>query len=309
MRISIIIPNYNGEELLKKNLPAVFDSAKYFESKNKENVEVIVIDDASTDQSRDFLKSQNVALIENKKNLGFAKSVNKAVEHARGEIIILLNSDVSPQNDFLFPLIVHFKDENVFAVGCMDKSIENGKTILRGRGLGKWKKGFLIHNRGEVNKTNTLWVSGGSGAFKKSIWEKLGGFNPLYYPFYWEDIDLSYRGLKAGYTILFEPKSIVIHEHEKGSIKKKYSHFEIKTISYKNQFTFVWINITDLSFQFQHVFWLPYHFIKAIIHRDFAFFLGFSKALFLLPKIAQSSFRIQKLFVKSDREVIEKLGK
>ncbi len=309
MRISIIIPNYNGEELLRKNLPAIFSAVQYYESKNKDKVEIIVIDDASSDQSLNFLRSQSVVLVENKKNIGFAMSVNKAVEHAKGEIIILLNSDVSPQKDFLLPLLVCFKDENVFAVGCMDKSIENGKTILRGRGLGKWQKGFLVHSRGEVNKSNTLWVSGGSGAFRKSIWEKLEGFNPLYYPFYWEDIDISYRGLKAGYTILFEPKSIVIHEHEKGIIKKKYSHFEIKTISYKNQFTFIWINITDLLFQFQHIFWLPYHFIKAIINRDFAFFLGFSKALFLLPKIVQSSFHIQKIFVKRDKEIIEEIEK
>ena len=47
-----------------------------------------------------------------------------------------------PEKDFLKPLMEHFNDESVFAVGCMDKSIENGKTVLRGRGIGKWKKGF-----------------------------------------------------------------------------------------------------------------------------------------------------------------------
>ena len=217
----------------------------------------------------------------------------------------MLNTDVSPQEDFLKPLIEHFNDESVFAVGCMDKSIENGKTVLRGRGLGKWEKGFLVHKRGEVDKNNTLWVSGGSGSFRKSIWDKLGGFNELYSPFYWEDIDLSYRARKSGYKILFEPKSMVIHEHAKGAVKKYYSDFKIKTIAYRNQFIFVWENATDYSLQFLHFFWLPYHFVKALLRTDWAFFIGFLKAFALLPKIIKSSLNYQKTFVKKDKEVIE----
>ena len=220
----------------------------------------------------------------------------------------MLNTDVVPEKDFLKPLMEHFNDESVFAVGCMDKSIENGKTVLRGRGIGKWKKGFLVHKRGEINKTNTLWVGGGSGAFRKLIWDKLGGLNQIYNPFYWEDIDLSYRALKSGYKVLFEPKSIVYHEHEKGAIRKKFSPFKIKTIAYRNQFIFVWENATDISLQFLHVF--GYHIIfKALIRLDMPFFIGFLRALILLPKIIQSSFKAQKLFIKSDREVIKEFFK
>jgi GT2 family glycosyltransferase len=215
----------------------------------------------------------------------------------------LLNTDVSPEKGFLEPLLVHFSDKKLFAVGCMDKSIENGQTILRGRGLGEWKKGFLVHRRGEVNKTSTLWVSGGSGAFRKSIWSTLGGFNELYAPFYWEDIDLSYRALKSGYQILFEPKSIVIHEHEKGAIKIKYPPFKIKTIAYRNQFIFVWEN-ADLSNILSHIFWLPVYFIKALISFDRLFYLGFFEALILLPKIIKSKINYRRYFIKKDSEVI-----
>ena len=187
----------------------------------------------------------------------------------------------------------------------MDKSIEKGKVILRGRGVGKWQRGFLIHSAGALNKTSTLWVNGGSGAFRKSIWDKLGGFDELYNPFYWEDIDLSYHALKSGYKILFEPKSVVVHEHEKGAINQKYSQFQIKTIAYKNQFIFVWKNATDLDLQFLHVFWLPYHFVKALGRKDLAFFLGFFLSFIRLPQIIKSSFRAQKDFTKSDHEVLE----
>jgi len=308
MNISIIIPNYNGEELLRKNLPKVIESVRDY----KDNVEVILVDDCSSDNSIDEIKNQKskikntnqkLKIIKNEKNLGFSSTVNRGIKESKGEIIVLLNTDVSPEKDFLTPLISHFKDERLFAVGCMDKSIEDGKITLRGRGVGKWQRGFLVHSRGEVDKTNTLWVNGGSGAFRKSIWDKLGGLDTLYNPFYWEDIDLSYRAIKSGYKILFEPKSVVVHEHEKGSIKKKYSASQIKTIAYRNQFIFVWKNATDLDLQLLHIFWLPFHLVKAIIRLDLAFLLGFFQACTLLSRIIWTRIKSQKHFVKSDKQV------
>jgi GT2 family glycosyltransferase len=204
-------------------------------------------------------------------------------------------------------LLSHFSDETVFAIGCLDKSLENGKIIEKGRGLGEWKRGFLVHRRGEVNKKNTLWVSGGSGAFRKLIWETSGGLNELYSPFYWEDIDLSYRALKSGYKIFFEPRSVVVHKHEEGSILGKYSSSKIKTIAYRNQFIFVWENATDWNLQFLHFLWLPYHLGKAVLRRDKEFFIGFFGALILLPKVIKSSFKAQRLFIKKDKEVIREL--
>ena len=299
MNISVIIPNYNGEEILRKNLPRVLSAVG--------DAEIIVVDDASIDGSLEALDSfkEKVKIMKNEKNLGFSSTINRGVKEAKGEIIILLNTDVVPEKDFLKPLLSHFEDKKIFAVGCMDKSIEDGKTILRGRGVGQWKSGFLVHSRGELDKTNTLWVNGGSGAFRKSIWERLGGFNELYNPFYWEDIDLSYRALKSGYKILFESKSIVIHEHEKGAIKNKFSSSKIKSIAYRNQFIFVWKNATDINLQFLHLFWLPYYFVKAFLGGDLSFFKGFFMALFLLPKIIISSFKSQKLFIKKDSEITE----
>lgn len=301
--ISVIIPNYNGEEILKKNLPKVLDAVG--------EAEIIVVDDASSDGSLKVLNDfkSKIKIIKNKKNLGFSSSANKGVREAKGEVVVLLNTDVVPEKMFLEPLMSHFSGDNVFAVGCMDKSVENGKVTLRGRGVGEWRRGFFIHSRGEVNKTSTLWVNGGSGAFRKSIWEKLGGFNELYNPFYWEDIDLSYRALKSGYKILFEPKSVVVHEHEKGAIKNTYSDFEVKTIAYRNQFIFVWENATDYLLQFLHCFFLPYHLIRAILRFDLAFFVGFLKAFILLPQIVKSSLNYQKLFVKKDSELIRELSK
>lgn len=298
MDISIIVPNYNGEEILKKNLPKILEAV--------EGAEVIVIDDASADESLRTLNNfrPKIKVVKNERNLGFSSTVNKGVKEAKGEVVVLLNTDVVPEKNFLVSLLPHFKNDKVFAVGCMDKSIENNTVVLRGRGVGVWKKGFLMHSRGEVNKANTVWVSGGSGAFRKSIWEKLNGFNTLYDPFYWEDIDLSYRAVKSGYKILFEPRSIVVHEHEKGVIRKKFSSFKIKSIAYRNQFIFVWKNTTDLRLQLIHLFWLPYHFAKAVTRADLAFFRGFFGAFIMIPRIIKSSLEDQKTFVLKDSQVM-----
>jgi GT2 family glycosyltransferase len=317
MDISIIIPNYNGEKLLKGNLPKVLEAVKdYKEGK----VEIIIPDDPSTDNSRKVIKEFIQSIEEkyiigktienrNKKEAGFSKNVNRGVRLATGDILILLNSDVIPHKGFLNALLSRFEDEKVFAVGCMDQSIEGEKTVLRGRGVGRWQRGFLMHSKGELSKDNTLWVSGGSGAFRKSTWEKLRGLDPLYNPFYWEDIDLSYRALKSGYKIYFEKNSVVTHEHDKGAIKTKYKQNKIKTIVYRNQFIFIWKNITQRTLLFSHILWLPYHFLKAISGRDLQFFAGFFLALKQLPQITQSRVLAQKLFVKKDSDVLKEFSK
>ncbi|MEN9407887.1 MAG: hypothetical protein RLZZ455_1103, partial [Candidatus Parcubacteria bacterium] len=178
-----------------------------------------------------------------------------------------------------------FNDPKIFAVGFMDKSVDDGKITLRGRGIGTWKRGFLLHRRGEVDKQNTLWVSGGSSAFRRSIWNQLGGMNEIYNPFYWEDIDLSYRAQKNGYKIIFEPKSVVVHEHDQGSIKKSRKPFAIQTISYRNQIFFVWLNATDSLLLISHILWLPYHIINTLIKGDIAFSLGLFQAFSQLTRI------------------------
>ena len=317
MNLSIIIPNYNGESLLKKNLPKVIEAVASYK---KGNIEIIIPDDASKDNSLETIqKFQQTASVQNltlkgikselPTNRGFSGNVNIGVKAATGDILILLNSDVVPHKDFLEPLLRHFENPKIFAVGCMDESVEEGNVILRGRGIGSWKRGFLMHTAGKLDKSNTLWVSCGSGAFRRSIWNSLGGLNELYNPFYWEDIDLSYRAQKSGYTILFEKKSIVTHAHEEGAIQKNYSSYNKIKIVYRNQFTFVWINITDTTLLLSHMLWLPYHTLKALLRMDKAYFWGLWHAVLRLLKVLTYKNNARKLFVLADKEIIKQFAK
>lgn len=279
-KVSIIIPNYNGQKVLAKNLPQVLMAAKKYDPAT----EVIIVDDASCDDSVSFIRKNfpKVILVKKEKNEGFSSTCNLGVKNASGDIVILLNSDISPEENFISPLISNFSDRNVFAVGCLDLSMEEGREVERGRGIGHFERGFLVHARGNIDKSNTLWASGGSSAFDRSKWMELDGLDEIYNHFYWEDIDLSYRALKKGWKIVFNKKAIVHHNHEEGAIQSIYSADDVKAIAYRNQFIFVWKNITDIKYIIQHFTWLPYHLIKAFIRSDYSFLKGFFQAMMLL---------------------------
>ncbi len=131
------------------------------------------------------------------------------------------------------------------------------------------------------------------------------GLDELFNPFYWEDIDISYRALKSGYTVLFEKQSTGVHEHELGAIKKKFTQDDIKKIAYRNQFIFVWKNADETMIWF-HSVWLPYHFIKALVRGDKNFFIGFLNAVKLLRTIIKKRNHIQKQYIISDYDIIAK---
>lgn len=313
MNISIVIPNFNGEQILTKNLPHVLKAVKEYK---KGKVEIIIPNDPSTDASADVIQKFIASITDahitgktinntKKEESGFSKNVSRGVSMATGDILILLNSDVRPYENFLSPLLVHFSDDKVFAVGCHDESIEHDKPVSRGRGVGWWERGFLQHKAAEIRPGSTLWASGGSSAFRKKIWDRLGGLDNLFNPFYWEDIDLSYRAWKSGYKVLFEPKSIVVHEHDEGTIKTKFKPAHIQKIAYRNQYFFVWKNITDAGLRFSHFVWLPYHLLKAVFRRDSVFLQGFWLAAMQWQRMQDSRYRAKKLFVKTDREILQ----
>lgn len=297
--VSIVIPNWNGSNLLAKHLPDVVAAAR--------GAQIVVADDHSTDESVRLLKEKFAAVerVVSTRHEGFASTVNLGVGRATGEVVVLLNSDVVPEKDFLSPLMVHFKDPMVFGVGCLEKSVEKGNIVLRGRGEAAWRRGFFVHWKGEATGTNTAWISGGSGAFRKKIWDRLGGMDRLYNPFYWEDIDISYRAQKAGYRLVFEPSSIVRHLHEEGKIAQVYASGAVNRIAYRNQFIFIWKNISDPWFLLTHIIWTPLHLFRAVMRGDIAMIVGYVAALLLLPQIIAQRMRSASFWRLSDKDVLK----
>jgi len=255
MKTSIVIPNYKKTPLIK-HLPAVIKACP--------KSEIIVVDDASPDDTVKYLKKHfpKVKVVVNKTNQRFAVSCNNGVKAATGDIVILINSDVAPKKSFLKPLIKHFKDNQVFAVGCLEIENKDGKKHISGKNKCQFKRGFLIHSAAPITNfrktTDNCWGSGGSMAIDRKKYLEIGGMDPLYKPAYWEDIDLSWQAReKFGWKILFEPKSQVFHNHESTNVSV-FGRKKMETMAARNQFLFVWKNIRGKQL-IEHFLWLPYH--------------------------------------------------
>lgn len=332
--LSVVITNYNGAALLQKNLPKLFSLLE----KTKHEYEVIVVDDKSTDGSLTVLNDcrlQNAELriIEKEKNEGFASTVDLGIRSAKGDHVFTLKTDSIPEKEDYFDLMLaHFlKNEKLFAVTAALKTIENGKEEIRGRGIITFAKGFFLHFRTHEDYHNWLkssrvgaalaaahkragtspaptdlfssWPDGSASVFNKKIYEKLGGFDSLYNPFYWEDTDLGYRAWKSGYEVEFEPKAILLHDHEQGVIAKSYDEVSRRRITLRNQFIFTWKN-SDLKYFLIHHVWLVYHLLVALRNHDWDWFYSFWQALVRIPTIWKKRIVQEKIYTKSDEEIL-----
>jgi len=245
-KVSVIVTNYNGKELLSKNLPSLI---KAKENPKNRIIEIIVVDDASSDGSVNLLKRNfaEVRVISHKKNRGFAVATNTGVRIAKGDLVCLLNNDVSCSENFLESVFDIFdKDDKVFAV-----SLNEG---LYGPACGYFEDGFIVHKPLPLSKRprKTFWVSGGSGVFRRDIWIELGWMDEkLFIPFYWEDVDLSYRALKRGYELYWDPQAKVIHQHE--ATIGKFNQKKKARIQERNQLLFIWKNLTSRRLMTKHI--------------------------------------------------------
>jgi len=122
LNVSVIITNYNGKNLLEENLPAVVSAR---ENPSNKIIEILVVDDASTDKSVSFLKSDfpGVRVISHRQNRGFAAATNTGVRMAKGKLVCLLNNDVSPSPNFLESVFQIFEKKRALLVFLFMKKV------------------------------------------------------------------------------------------------------------------------------------------------------------------------------------------
>jgi len=281
LSVSVVIPSFNGHKLLNKNLSSVLLALR-------ERDELIIIDDASTDKTLECLikkfnlnlldkqfsdfeiykgkyKKHNsqiqIQVIVNNINLRFAASVNRAVKLAQNPIIFLINNDVLPNKDVIGQVMFYFKKPDTFAVGCLESETidENSKkkTVKGGKNKLWFERGMFIHSRADQFTSGlTAWASGGSAFFSKEKWLKLRGFDLIYYPAYWEDIDLSFRAKKHGWKVYFEEKAVVKHNHE-STHSVVFGIKKMECISWKNAIKFTLKN-SNFWQKIAFFIWRPY---------------------------------------------------
>lgn len=275
--ISVVIPTFKNKFQLLQNLN---NNLKFIKGS-----EIIIINDDPNESLKNekLFSNNNIKLVENKKNLGFGESVNLGVKLAKNNFILLLNDDVKLQNDNFLKALEYFKiDEKLFAVSFAQTE-KDGSIV--GKNIFYWNRGLFFHAKAfDLKFGPNAWAEGGASLIDKNKFLQLRGFDSIYSPFYWEDIDLSYRAAQQGYKILFDPKILVQHQHE-STIGKYYSKNFIKSIAYRNQFIFIWKNTRNPMLIIQHLIFLPFNLLYYLLKGEKEFIIGFIKALMIKLRV------------------------
>lgn len=249
--ISIVIPNYNGEKLLQDNLSSVFNAIDDWGGP----VEVIIVDDCSSDNSCTFIRTHfpTALLLVNKQNSGFSKTCNIGVAATKFSILLCINTDVRVEIGLLKILAAHFGDPELFAVTprvIVDREQKN-QGVVFARFSNGVIKGTFAASKQEIAARETLYAVGACVAYDAEKFIALGGYGEIYSPYLFEDVDISYRAWKRGWKSIYDPSATVWHYSNAtlGKIKRRTN----KVIYYRNRFIFHWINLSDPSKLALHV--------------------------------------------------------
>jgi GT2 family glycosyltransferase len=305
--VTIVIPNFNGRELLDRFLPSVVAAAGAVSPP----AHILIIDDASTDDSVDLVRRQSavVKLLVNDRNLGFGATANRGVEAAEAPLVLLLNTDVEVNRDAVPPLAALMR-ERTRAAAVVPRIIQTGEeggceSVV----FGAFRRGlFRIERRPDLCDSDSplpvLYPCAAAVMLRRREFLALGGFDALFAPFYWEDVDLGYRMWRAGYEVLYEPRSRVLHHHP-GSVRTTQSERRVRLFQDRNRFLFMWKNL-DRSLLAQHFALLPSHLAVSALTGRGRFVAAASSALCVL-RVALRSRRRLGGPLRSTREILERV--
>jgi len=219
MKVAVVILNWNGKKFLDQFLPSVIKNNPSFSK-------VVVADNASTDDSVAFLKSNypSVEIIQNKVNGGYAKGYNDALKHIDAEYYILLNSDVEVTPNWIDE-VINVMDTDKSIAACQPKIKDyNNKTFFEYAGacggyIDKFGFPFCRGRLFDVNEQDNgqydtiqevFWATGACLFIRAELYHKMGGLDEDFFA-HMEEIDLCWRLKNVGYKIMVNPNSMVYH--------------------------------------------------------------------------------------------------
>ncbi|KGG79808.1 glycosyl transferase family 2 [Caloranaerobacter azorensis H53214] len=271
--ISIVIPNYNGEKFLKDCLQSI--SIQSFK-----NFDVIIVDNASTDNSIDIIEKYksilDICLIRNSENLGFAKAVNIGIKHSIKEYVFLLNNDVILKPNTLEEIYNSIRrDEKIFSVQSkMIQYYNNEKIDDAGDEYTILGWAYQTGN----NRSSKLYIQSreifsscaGAAIYRKDILEKIGLFDENFFA-YMEDVDIGYRARIYGYRNVYCPDAVCYHIGS-ATTGSKYNKFKIRLAARNN----IYVPYKNMPL-LQLIFNFPFLFIGFVIKWIFFSIKGYGK--------------------------------
>lgn len=220
--VSVILLVWNGERFIQEALEALLQQTY-------EPLEVIVVDNHSEDGSLELLRAygEQIHLIENDYNWGFAGGNNVGLHAAQGDIVILLNQDAIVQPGWIQAIVDTYQsDPSIGIVGC--KTLyPNNQQIQH---AGAWVRpddAFAFHiGQGEVDQgqydtlQDATYVTGAAFAIHRRVLQTLGGLDSRFYPAFYEETDYCFQARRAGFRIVYQPEAVV-HHYETTSLPQQ----------------------------------------------------------------------------------------
>ena len=300
MQATVVIPNLNGAGWLKDSIESIW-------AQTMQDFELIVIDNASTDESleiaRSYVGRPGYTLIENDHNTGFSYAVNQGIRAAKGEFVALFNNDAFAEPDWLENLIKTARsDERIFAVSSlMIRHFE--RELADDAGDYVTILGFAC-KRGDGMKASrytkpcrVFSACGGAALYRKSILNEIGLFDENFFA-YFEDVDISWRANSLGYKNVYCPTAKCYHICGATTGAVRYNPF--KSIqSGRNSILLPYKNMPILMFILNLLPLTAGYLLKALMFRlrgfGPAYGQGFHEALKVMGKLEKPKFRFKNL--------------
>lgn len=209
--VSVIILNYNAGDLLLNCVDSILKS-------NYQNLEIIVVDNVSTDESHHKCKEkfEKIKLIENDENLGFCEGNNIGIKEATGEYIIIINPDTTVEPDWINELFTAYKEygEGIFQPKILSlnekKILQSTGNMLHLFGFG-YSRDLGVVDNNQRNKIEKIGYAAGTCLFTSSeVFRKVGLLDPFIF-LYHDDVDFGWRAAQLGISSYYVPKSVVYH--------------------------------------------------------------------------------------------------
>lgn len=265
MMLSVVIPSRDGASLLRRYLPSVLGELS-------DLGEVVVVDDGSSDDTEEALREladSRLRRIRRRGENGFCYAVNRGMDEARGELLLLLNNDVEP------------------VPGCFGALVEAGSRasgdiaaivpeILRPNG--RDEGGCVVRMRRGLPVTalsgpGVPYPSGAASLFTADSWRRLGGMSSRFAPIYWEDVDIGLRGLSMGLRVVRVPGASVRHQHA----ATMGSSLASQALRERNRMILAATSPVPGGWRASFRIWLPFHLISARLAGNRAFLMGYSQ--------------------------------
>ena len=297
MKISVIIPNYNGEKIIDGCIESLL-------KQEYKEFDIIIVDNNSTDRSVEIIEEKypSITLIKNNKNLGFAAAVNIGIKASNSDFVALLNNDTEVDKKWLGNLYsVVSKDDKIFSASS--KMIRFYERDIIDDAGDQYNLLGWAYKRGDgasvdkFNKDKVVFSTcAGAGLYRRKVFEEIGYFDEAFFA-YLEDIDVSFRGNIYGYKNVYVSDAIVYHMVSATS-GSRHNKFKVKLASRNNIYLIrkkmpLIFTIINLPFLVLGIIVKYIFFCRKSLGKEYL--EGIKEGIFIKNKIKRTKFKLKNL--------------